>query len=224
MTDTYRVDRALMMKEWPILLLLLADLLVMLWVLPQMPATVPTHWNVQGQIDGWGPGWVNAVMPVALAWGLYWGMVLLPLVDPKRTSYAKFGGSLRLIRWGVVLFALVLHVCLVLVSLGHPVDVPLVIRLSVALLFVVLGNEMGRLRQNFFVGIRLPWTLANEENWNRTHRLGGRIWVAGGLVQVIAAFLPGTWGAIVFFTVLVMMIAGPVIYSWRLHQKSHPTV
>lgn len=217
------VQREPMRKEWPLLLLLLADLALMLWALPQMPREVPIHWNIQGEVDDYGPGWVNAVLPAALAWVLYLGTRYLPLIDPKRAAYDKFSGSMRLIRWSLVLLAMAMHVSLVLVSLGHPVAVPFIIRLATALLFVVLGNEMGRLRQNYFVGIKLPWTLASEDNWNRTHRLAGRIWVAGGLIQVAAAFLPGTWGAVVFGAVLVAMIGVPIIYSYRLYRQSQPS-
>lgn len=117
------------------------------------------------------------------------------------------------------LLAVALHVVVVLGSLGTPVDSGRGVSAVVAVFFVILGNSMGKLKHNWFVGIRTPWTLASEEVWNRTHRLAAPIWVTGGLVQLVGAFLPGTAGAALFATSLAAMILAPIGYSFVLFRK-----
>jgi len=83
-------------------------------------------------------------------------------------------------------------------------------------LFIVIGNYMPKCRQNYTMGIKLPWTLNDEENWNKTHRLAGKIWVAGGILIVISALLQCFW---ICFAVFAVMLFVPFVYSWRLYSK-----
>ncbi len=217
MTETtYRVDRRTLAGDWPILLLLALDVAFALWALPRMPERVPVHWNLWGEVDGYGPGWINALLPAAISVAMYAGMLLAPLIDPKRANYALFPDTMRVVRWTLTGLFVAMHFVLVLSGLGYPVDVPFVIRLALPVMVMVLGNSLGRVRHNYFVGFKLPWTLASEEIWVRTHRLAARWWVAGGLVQLAAAFLPSAWGFAVFMTVFAVITVGPSLYAYQL--------
>lgn len=215
----YRIDGALLRSDLLLLVLLLLDMAYGIYVLGAMPAQVPVHWGLDGVPDDYGPAWMNALLIPAMAAGVYVLMLLLPLIDPRRRNYGLFIDTLRLFRWALVLAMIGLHITVVQASLGSDIAVDFVVRLGVALLFVALGNSMGKLRQNWFIGVRVPWTLSNEEVWNRTHRAAGRLWVVGGLVLAAAAFLPPESGTVAMGIVLSVMVIVPIVHAWRLHRR-----
>jgi uncharacterized membrane protein len=88
--------------------------------------------------------------------------------------------------------------------------------LLVGLMFIIVGNLLPKCRQSYTMGIKLPWTLANEENWNKTHRLGGKTWVIGGIITMATAFIGSFW---ILLGVLIVMVAVPTIYSYCLYRK-----
>jgi uncharacterized membrane protein len=220
---TYRVDRALLKGDAPLLAILSADLAFGLWALPRLPERLPTHWNLAGEADAFGTAWPHAIVPPLVGLSC-WAMVLLfPLVDPLRRNYARFPGTLKLVRWLLPLMSVAVHLAVTLAGLGLPLDHGATVRAIVAAFFVVLGNSMGKLRHNWFVGIRTPWTLASEEVWTRTHRLAAPIWVAGGLVQLAGAFVPGAVGETLFAASLAAMVLVPIAYSYLLFRRLSPS-
>ena len=216
---TYRVDRALLKGDAPLLAVLLADLAFGLWALRRLPEKVPVHWNLAGEADRIGPAWQNALLMPAMALAVWVLLLLLPLADPLRKNYARFPATLKLFRWLVPLMMVAFQLVVALGSLGVALDDGQGIRAILAVVFVVLGNSMGKLRHNWFVGIRTPWTLASEEVWTRTHRLAAPIWVACGLVQLVGAFVPGTLGTVLFAVPFAAMVLVPVAYSYLLFRK-----
>jgi len=219
---TYRVDARLLAGDWWILLLLAADAAFGFWAWSRLPARVPTHWGLDGQPDGWGPSWLNALLIPATAIFLYLLVLLLPLIDPRRRNYALFPGVLRLLRFLAPSFMVVLHVLAVRASLGLPVDMSLAFRVLLPVFFILLGNQLGRIRFNYFVGIRVPWTLDNEEVWNRTHRLAGKLWVGAGVLALGAVFLPPVPGTITMAVVIGLATLVPVVYSCWISRGLHP--
>ncbi|MBK9375341.1 MAG: SdpI family protein [Holophagales bacterium] len=215
----YRVDRALLKGDAPLLAILLADLAFGLWVLPRLPEKVPVHWNLAGEADRFGPAWQNALLLPALAFSLWAVLLFLPLADPLRKNYPRFPATLKLFRWLVPLLVVGLQVLVALSQLGVPLDPGQGGRAILAVVFVILGNSMGKLRHNWFVGIRTPWTIASEEVWTRTHRLAAPIWVAGGIVQLFAAFVPGVAGEALYAAPLAAMILVPVVYSFVVYRR-----
>lgn len=216
----YRVDAALIARDWPVLLLLAADAAFGLAVWPRMPARVPTHFGIDGIPNSWGPPWINAVLIPVVAIGLYVLMLVLPLADPRRASYARFPGTLRVFRFALTGLLVAIHVVLVRASFGAMLQVSTSIQLAVALLFIVLGNSMGRLRFNYFFGVRTPWTLNDEENWNATHRVAARLWVICGIALLPAAFLPGAAGVTASVVIAGTAALVPVIYSFLYYLRA----
>jgi uncharacterized membrane protein len=215
----YRVDRALLKGDAPLLAILLADLAFGLWALPRLPERVPVHWNLAGQADRFGPAWQNALLLPALALGLWAILLVLPLADPLRRNYPRFPATLKLFRWLIPLLVVGLQVVIALSLLGAPLDSGQGGRAILAVVFIILGNSMGKLRHNWFVGIRTPWTIANEEVWTGTHRLAAPIWVAGGIVQLCAAFVPGVAGEVLYAVPFAAMVLVPVGYSFVLYRR-----
>jgi uncharacterized membrane protein len=215
----YRVDATLLAHDWPIQLLLAADLIFGLVVWPRMPARVPTHFGINGTPNGWGPSWINAILLPAVAIGFYFLMLALPLADPRRANYARFPETLRVFRFALTGLFVAIHVVLVRASFGAVVNSSEYMLLAVALLFIVLGNSMGRVRFNYFFGVRTPWTLNDEENWNATHRLTARLWVVCGLALLPAAFLPGSAGTIASIAIAATAALLPIVYSYVFYRR-----
>jgi len=170
-------------------------------------------------VDAYGTRLQVAFTAPLLALGIYLLMLVTPLTDPGRRNYPRFAGAYRLLRWGLVLFMAWIYGIWMAAALGHSVDILLAVKLSVSLLLLAIGNVMGQLRHNYFMGIRTPWTLASEEVWRRTHRLAGRLWVLGSLICLLLSFFPGFWSAAAFIAVIVLMTLIPVVYSFMYYRS-----
>lgn len=187
------------------------------WLYPHLPAAVPSRWNAHGQVDGYMPRFWGAAMPVLMILGLAILMVVLPLVSPRRFAITPFGRVYVFVMLVIQAFVLVIGVTVLLAGAGYAVPVPLVVMLAVGVLFMVLGNYMGKLRKNFFVGIRTPWTLASDAVWERTHRLGGWAFMLAGLVLIAGALVgAATWAVMA----AVVIAAGiPAGYSFVIYRR-----
>jgi uncharacterized membrane protein len=156
-----------------------------------------------------------------------WGLIrVLPAIDPRGSNYAKFGGAFEGIIVSIMLFMLVLHIVMLRAALGYPVAMQRVVPVGIGVLFVVIGNLLPRAQPNWFVGIRTPWTLSSDRVWEKTHRLGGHLFVAGGILIVLAALVMEQWAHIVLITVVVLCTATVFIYSyleWKREQTPAST-
>lgn len=187
--------------------------------LPHLPPLVPVHWGIGGQVNGYAPRLVGAAGIPLMTAAVWLVLVAVPAIDPKRRNYASFLGFYRAIRLAVVLLMAVVYALTLLTGLGRTVDVGLVTTIAVAALFIFLGNSMQRLRFNYFVGIRTPWTLSNEEVWRRTHRFASRSLVLGGLVGLLGAALPAHARAAVFLAGILGGVLAPAIYSYVVFRR-----
>lgn len=197
---------------------------VAIWLWPHFPARMPTHWNAGGQPNGYSTRfWAVAMWPLLIL-GLAALTVALPAISPRRfeiTPFADIYGVLMLAIQGVML---VLGITAMLAGAGHAVPMTTIAPLAIGVLLMVLGNYMGKLRRNFFVGIRTPWTLASEAVWERTHRLGGWMFVLAGLVFVAAgmAGVMSRW----LLAVIVVVLLLPAGYSYFIYRRlegRHPS-
>ena len=178
-----------MRNRWVAPGLILAMLIGGLAVYGRLPDQLPSHWNINGQVNGTMSRLSTVLFLPALSLVLWLVLLALPRIDPLRRSYPAFDGTLRLFINAITLFMAVIYAMTLAVGLGWAVEVPRLIMICVGVLFVVLGNEMGRLKPNWFVGIRTPWTLADPEVWRSTHRVGGRVFFAFGLLIIVAGLL-----------------------------------
>lgn len=196
------------------------QILVSLVTYPFMPDQVPSHWNINGQVDGYLPKQVNAILLPAISIGLYLLIWLLTHYSPRLGNQNRRATAevTNLIIVGVLLFMLILQLAATAIALGVPLNMSFIVSLCLSVLFIFLGNYMGKLRRNFWAGFRTPWTLASETVWERTHRLGGWLMVLGGLVGVVLSFIPALrlWSIIVVVALVVMV---PTIYSFVLYQR-----
>ena len=154
---------------------------------PHAPDSIPIHWGISGEPDNYAGKFFGLLGAPLIAVGVYIVLTVLPRLDPRRENYPKFWGKYLVIRTVVILILVAITVVTFLWVMDVDVNMTIAIFMIVGLLLIVIGNYMGKLRPTWFVGIRSPWTLSSDESWNKTHRLGGWLFVIIGLGMVIAA-------------------------------------
>ncbi len=217
--DTYRLGRWVLQEDWPLWLLMAAGLLVVLALYPTLPDRIPIHWNIRGEIDGWSSRSGVFIMPAGII-GLYLLFLVLPLIDPRRENYPKFQSTYRILRWAFVIFMTVMWGITLAAARGASINISFVVPVMVSALFIIFGNLMGRIRYNWFVGLRTPWALSSEDAWRLTHRVAGRAWVIGGLVSLVGSFFGGEVAAWVMSLGMGVATIFAVAYSYFAWKKT----
>ena len=179
-----------------------------------LPERVPSHWNIHGEIDGYSGRFFGAFGIPLMTLGLYFLMVFLPRIDPKRANYGKFIGAYNTFIVLFVLFMLSLYALILLAAFGYEVDIGIATRIGLGLLFIVTGNYMTKVHHNYFFGIKTPWTLASEKVWVKTHRLGGLLFVAAGVLTAASVFLGPEIGFILTIGSLIGASVISAVYSY----------
>jgi uncharacterized membrane protein len=185
---------------------------VILW--NQLPEQIPSHWNAAGEIDGWSskPFAIFGLPLILLA--MQWLCVAGTFADPKRNNHS--GKILHLVLWIIPVLNAVLSVLTYAAAMGKDVQMEVVMPVFIGLVLAIVGNYLPKCKQNYTIGIKIPWTLNSEENWNKTHRFAGRLWTVCGLVIMLTGFFGGFW---IFLGVVLLMVLAPFIYSYVLHRK-----
>jgi uncharacterized membrane protein len=184
---------------------------------PRLPETMPRHWNLHGQPDRFlhkpfGP----FVGPAVMA-GLFLVFLALPAISPRGFRFDSFRPVWEILQVAILGLIFFFHTLVLFSAMGKPVDMNRAVETGVGLLLMVLGNFMGKIMRNFFVGIRTPWTIASEEVWLRTHRLGGKLFVLAGLVVFGSARLGWGWipGAVAIGAATLIS----VVYSYLIYRQ-----
>jgi uncharacterized membrane protein len=198
-------------------LFLLIAIVVAVWLYPKMPDRIPVHWNIHGDVDGNMSRFWAAAFPALLIAGLTALAALLPRISPQRfetDSFVRVFGIVMLAIQGMIL---VLGLAMLFNGAGYALPMPMLAMLAAGAIFMVIGNYMGKLRRNFFIGIRTPWTLSSDAVWERTHRLGGWLFLLAGLVAVLSSLL----GAPLWLPIAALLAAVLIscIYSWVVHRR-----
>jgi uncharacterized membrane protein len=212
--------------EIPQLALLAVMFLLAAWTWPKATDHIPVHWNAVGQVDRYGGKVEGLLLVPLLAVAIYFLLLVLPRFDPGRANYAQFSGTYTLIRFAVLALMAFVYVITILPIHGRAVDVATLVPVAVGALFILLGSVMGKLRPNWFVGIRTPWTLSSKQSWVRTHRVGGWLFILMGLAFIVIAFIRTQWAFMVVMALVLASVVVMTVYSylvWRNDpEKSSP--
>lgn len=182
----------------------------------RLPDQIPTHWNMQNAVDGYSSRNMACFGIPALMLLFAAGINLAFKLDPKKGNIARSKEVMEISRWFIVLLAVLMQGIVVAAGLGYEVDVARIVSVAIALLVTALGNYLPRCRQNYTMGIKLPWTLEDEENWVRTHRLAGYVWMAGGILMAAAGYLRLFWG---YMGIILAISLIPAVYSYWIYRK-----
>ena len=183
------------------------------------PETVPVHWNIAGEVDRYGSRFEGAfILPIVVT-AMYLLFLFIPLIDPKKEKYQQFQNVYHIFRYILILIMWVIYLIASFNGLGYNIRVEIWIPLTIGLLFIILGNYMGKIKPNWFMGIRTPWTLSNDEVWSKTHRLGGKLFMLMGLLLMLSPVLP--WQSLTLTLIIPVSIIAlvPVVYSYLLYRK-----
>jgi immunity protein, SdpI family len=188
------------------------------------PARIPVHWGLSGQPDRYG-GRVEGLLllPLAAA-GLYGLLLLIPRIDPRRAHYERFATAYAILRTSVVGFLLALEVFTHFWMRGRQIETNVFLPVAVGAMMLVVGNYLPKLKSNWFVGVRTPWTLSSEESWRRTHRLAGRLFVASGAITIVASLAYPRAGIIALVVTILPSAIASIVYSyfvWRSDPARH---
>lgn len=186
-----------------------------------LPAQMPIHWDLSGKADDYTDKNVFLAVVFAITAGINVLGIALPRIDPRRANYRRFEKAY------VIMFGMLdmMMLAFFLITLGaasrsEALSPAFLIPMALGIVFIVLGNYMPLFRQNFFAGIKTPWALADEEIWNRTHRIGGRCWFACGFGFLLIPFLPDALKGALMMILILIMTAVPFIGSYLIyHQK-----
>lgn len=185
----------------------------------ELPDPVPTHWNIDGEVDGYTQKPWGAWLFPFVTFGMYLLFKIIPWISPQGFRMESFIKVVDLLKQTMVLFMFVTGVTVIFAAKGVPLDPGRVILPGVGVLFIIIGNYMGKLRKNFFIGIRTPWTLASDEVWAKTHRVGGWCFVIAGLVLLVAGLAGWPSMALVLGVAIGLGAVVPIVYSFVVYKR-----
>ncbi len=196
-------------------LICLLPIIVGALVYKRLPETIATHFDLNGNPDGWSS---RAFAVFGLPAILLAVNLLLPIMlraDPKHENMS--GALVNITIWAIPVLSLICSGLTLGRALGYDVRIERVLPVFMGVLFILIGNYLPKTKQSYTMGIKLPWTLASEENWNRTHRLAGFLWVLGGVYFIVMSFIG--WSVPAFVLPLAVMVLLPIVYSYLLYRK-----
>jgi len=197
-------------------LVCLIPMIVGALVYKRLPESMATHFGLDGTPNGWsGRAFAVFGLPgILLAVNLL--MPFLLRADPKHENMSSALKTVAI--WSIPLISLICSGATLGYGLGYDLRIERILPILMGVLLVVIGNYLPKTKQSYTMGIKLPWTLASEENWNRTHRLAGFLWVIGGILLILLTLLR-LWNTWTFLLVIIPMSVVPMIYSYLLYRK-----
>ena len=210
------------MRKWYPMSVVILAILVSVAVYPRLPDQVPTHWDMQGNVNDYSSRFVGAFLLPIIMLGIWGLMRVVPTIDPRRANYDKMRGAYDRVVNATLTMLLVVHVIVVAMMLGAPFSLTRVLPALLGGLFIVIGNVLPQARPNWFFGIRTPWTLSDDRVWRRTHRIAGYLFVACGLLMVASTALPARIGLAMIFAGGLIAGFGSVAFSFiAWNQERH---
>ncbi|MFD9362047.1 SdpI family protein [Priestia megaterium] len=197
----------------------LLTLVAWLIALPHLPATMPIHWGANGEADVFATKINAMILTVGIMVLIYFIIAFVPRIDPRKENYKYFSKTYNILLNAVLLLFFFVNMSTILQGLGYNVPMSYIAPIMAGLVFIIIGNYLQRVRSNYFMGIRTPWTLSNETVWKKTHRLSGKLFFIGGLLILISAFLPDGYKSVIMWGSIVLCVAIPYLYSYLAYKK-----
>ena len=182
-----------------------------------LPEQFATHWGADGVVDGWSNKAFTVFALPGFIFAIHWLCIFVSCADPMNKNQG--GKALGLVLWICPAISVFSSGVIYATALGMESRIELVVPAGLGLLFAIIGNYLPKCKQNYTIGIKLPWTLHNEENWNKTHRFAGKMWVIGGLVLMASIFLPKSLVVIRIPLVIILLAIVPIIYSYAFYRN-----
>lgn len=183
------------------------------------PEQVATHWNIAGEPDNWSSKLSGAFVFPLIVLGMYLLFFILPYLDPRKNRYDQFRKIYHFFKGIMIFFMVFIFALMGFSNLDYNINIELWMPITIGVLFMLIGNYMGKIKPNWFLGIKTPWTLSNEEVWNRTHRFSGRMFILSGFLMILTGFSPVSLKLPLFIVAIAIIILGTMGYSYLAYRK-----
>ncbi len=183
----------------------------------KLPEEMPIHWGINGEPDDFASKTVAVFLMPLIPLVIYWICILATALNRRaKEQNSKIIGLFLIICPAI---SIVVNSMTYLAAFGKQVDVSLYILLVLGIVFVLIGNYLPKCKQNRIIGLRIKWTLEDEDNWHATHRLSGKLWILGGIAMIGVAFLPDLIAFLATLGILITITVIPIVYSYRFSRK-----
>lgn len=189
-----------------------------LFVILQLPDTVPIHWNAAGKIDGYGSKWIDLFLS-AMPFIIYFLMGVTKQIDPKQDKIKKRDDVYEMFRWLLGGIFIVINWIVLYVTTHEETNATLFVFLAMGMMLIIVGNYMPRIPQNYFLGFRVPWAIENERVWYHTQRIGGYVMVISGILIIIAGFIGNNTAVAICVGILFVGICLAILDSYIFYKK-----
>jgi len=198
--------------------LIVALFVIAFYVYPSMPDRMPVHWNAQGEIDGYGSRFVGVFLMPLTALGIYLLLFLIPSIAVFKKNVRDFEPYYYWFRVAFVGFLSFIYVSSLMPNFGFRFNMGRLIMPAIGALFFLIGFAIRKVKRNYFIGIRTPWTLSSDYVWKKTHETGGKLFMALAFIALFTSFFPkiSLW---TFMAPLLIFIAWCFVYSYMLFQQ-----
>ncbi len=187
------------------------------YIYPSMPETMATHWDADGNVNGYSTRAVGVFLIPALTLGIYLLMLAIPHIAVYRKNIESFKQYYFYLIAGIVIFLAVVQSAMLAANMGYAFDMSYIIMPAIAVFFYGIGIILDKTRRNFFIGIRTPWTLSSDKVWEKTNRLGSKMFRVFGVLAVLSLLVPGS---LLFFIAAVLIgVAYLFVYSYLEYEK-----
>jgi uncharacterized membrane protein len=197
----------------------LIELGVSLWAAPRLPEMVPSHWNTAGQIDDYSTRTQALFLLPGMTLGISLLLIFLPMIDPLRANVDRFRPVYHWVVAGFAVYLAYLHLLIILAGLGVAYNMTHALIPAIALLFFGLGFMLERTKQNWFIGIRTPWTLSSPLVWEKTHKVGGQLFKIAGLISLAGLFFRLEIALAIVLAPVIVAAFGSIVYSYFAYRR-----
>jgi len=205
--------------EWFSVAIIGLAFLAGLYFVSRLPALVPTHWNLAGQPNGYSTPYAAAFLLPLLMLIIYLVLVFLPYIDPKKDQYASFAPVYHHFKDLIIFFLFIIYMLTNLSGVGYKISIAFWTPLLVGGLFVIIGALLNKVKMNWFMGIRTPWTMSSETVWAKTHQLSSRVLMIAGLIIALTVMAPAAWKNAMFILAVAIVVLALPIYSYFLYAR-----
>ncbi len=208
------------MKKTYILItaIIIITFITSIYLYPGMPEQMASHWNSKGEVDSYmSKFWGLFLMPI-ISLGIFLLLIFIPKIDPLKKNIEKFRKYYDGFMTFLIIFLLYIYILTILWNMGIIFDMTTAILPAVAILMYFSGILIEHSKRNWFIGIRTPWTISNEKVWNKTHKLGSKLFKIAAIIILIGTFIPKYAFTLLLISVLIAAIY-PIVYSYFEYKK-----
>jgi len=205
--------------EWFSVIFIILAFLAGAYFYQNFPDQVPTHWNYKGQVDGYGSPLLAAFMSPTMMLIIYLIFLTIPYLDPKKEQYGSFINIYHRFKDLIITFLFIVGLLIGLNGIGQTIAIGFWMPILVGLLFIAIGGLLEKVKMNWFLGIRTPWTLSSETVWTKTHRLSSRVLMLAGLLMASTVLVPPSIKIFFFILVISLVVLALPVYSYILYRQ-----